>query len=232
MPKTFFALTVALCCASGAQALTLVESPGQASGALLGVGVAAPIVGLANNGGFTVGETGLGNLPGKASYKTVNYNIVAGEALRFSFEMAGNPNGDGSEIFSAGLTFTAPTLLSKFDPGGAIGNVAIDTNLTITSRFITGNIVDTAGFSLYIIDITAGSTGTVSGLIETGTLAGIGPMVRRWKLSGYREEANVPEQPAPPPLGPIPEPATWGLLLAGFGLVGATLRRRRSAVAA
>ncbi|WP_293381206.1 PEPxxWA-CTERM sorting domain-containing protein [Phenylobacterium sp.] len=30
---------------------------------------------------------------------------------------------------------------------------------------------------------------------------------------------------------PIPEPATWALMLAGFGLAGATLRRRRSALA-
>lgn len=29
------------------------------------------------------------------------------------------------------------------------------------------------------------------------------------------------------PLAPVPEPATWGLMLAGFGLVGAAVRRRR-----
>ncbi len=31
---------------------------------------------------------------------------------------------------------------------------------------------------------------------------------------------------------PVPEPATWGLMLAGFGLVGFAARRRRTAVAA
>jgi hypothetical protein len=31
--------------------------------------------------------------------------------------------------------------------------------------------------------------------------------------------------------GVIPEPATWSLLIAGFGLVGAAIRRRRTAVA-
>ncbi len=30
----------------------------------------------------------------------------------------------------------------------------------------------------------------------------------------------------------VPEPATWGLMIAGFGLVGAAARRRRTAVAA
>ena len=32
--------------------------------------------------------------------------------------------------------------------------------------------------------------------------------------------------------GAVPEPASWGLMLAGFGLVGVTLRRRGRAVAA
>jgi len=32
--------------------------------------------------------------------------------------------------------------------------------------------------------------------------------------------------------GGVPEPATWALMIGGFGLAGATLRRRRSAVAA
>jgi hypothetical protein len=34
------------------------------------------------------------------------------------------------------------------------------------------------------------------------------------------------------PPGGIPEPATWAMLIAGFGLVGAAARRRRAALAA
>lgn len=32
--------------------------------------------------------------------------------------------------------------------------------------------------------------------------------------------------------GAIPEPASWAMMIAGFGLVGATMRRRRTAIAA
>lgn len=37
---------------------------------------------------------------------------------------------------------------------------------------------------------------------------------------------GLPQQPANP--GAVPEPATWALMIAGFGLVGSGLRRRRS----
>lgn len=35
---------------------------------------------------------------------------------------------------------------------------------------------------------------------------------------------------APPPGGGVPEPAAWAMMLAGFGLVGAVMRRREKAV--
>lgn len=37
---------------------------------------------------------------------------------------------------------------------------------------------------------------------------------------------NVNLEPVPP-TSPVPEPATWAMMIAGFGLVGATMRRRR-----
>jgi hypothetical protein len=36
---------------------------------------------------------------------------------------------------------------------------------------------------------------------------------------------------SPNPGGVVPEPATWALLIVGFGLVGASLRHRRASVA-
>ena len=36
----------------------------------------------------------------------------------------------------------------------------------------------------------------------------------------------------PPGIGGVPEPASWAMLIAGFGLTGAAMRRRRTAVAA
>jgi hypothetical protein len=39
-------------------------------------------------------------------------------------------------------------------------------------------------------------------------------------------------QVLPGSIGEVPEPASWAMLIAGFGLVGATQRRRRTSVAA
>lgn len=38
--------------------------------------------------------------------------------------------------------------------------------------------------------------------------------------------AAPPPPPPPPPVAPVPEPSSWALLIAGFGLSGALLRRQ------
>jgi hypothetical protein len=40
------------------------------------------------------------------------------------------------------------------------------------------------------------------------------------------------DAPAPPPMGAVPEPATWAMLIVGLGLTGGALRGRRVATAA
>lgn len=39
-------------------------------------------------------------------------------------------------------------------------------------------------------------------------------------------------EPVPPPTSAVPEPATWAVMITGFGMVGATLRRRKTAAMA
>jgi hypothetical protein len=46
------------------------------------------------------------------------------------------------------------------------------------------------------------------------------------------EETILPPPPPPPPVGGVvPEPSTWAMLIAGFGLVGGLARRRRHGAA-
>ena len=53
-----------------------------------------------------------------------------------------------------------------------------------------------------------------------------------WFLTLGKSVLTTDGAPLPPVLPGIPEPSTWAMLIAGFGLVGAVARRRRSAAVA
>lgn len=50
-----------------------------------------------------------------------------------------------------------------------------------------------------------------------------------WSLTLTKSVLSVDEGVLPPPEPGVPEPATWAMMLLGFGLIGAALRRRRRA---
>ena len=68
------------------------------------------------------------------------------------------------------------------------------------------------------------------------TVAGIGNdllTIEGFSSSGYNrfDHVSVVQTDAPPTSGAVPEPASWALMLGGFGLVGGTLRARRRTIA-
>jgi len=109
---------------------------------------------------------------------------------------------------------------------GANGPVAVDLD---PAPFITGN-------AMKIFDL------TVAGSYGGGFLAASGGSVavaRTRLINGFNageayfniHNRNFPAGEIRGQIGAVPEPATWGMLIAGFGLVGAAARRR-SALAA
>ncbi len=88
-------------------------------------------------------------------------------------------------------------------------------SVTISHSFSNPDDND-AGGNFYYFDIAAMTTNGVYETILFGA-----DQAGRLTVTGARD-----------PSGPVvPEPATWAMLIAGFGLVGATMRRRRAAVA-
>ncbi len=83
--------------------------------------------------------------------------------------------------------------------------------------------------SLRVYDSGGGGACTPAGFTQTGTI----DLFVKFNSLDYVALRNpqggfFSPSAAPGPLGGVPEPASWALMIAGFGLVGATARRRRS----
>ncbi|WP_310498169.1 PEPxxWA-CTERM sorting domain-containing protein [Sandarakinorhabdus sp.] len=68
------------------------------------------------------------------------------------------------------------------------------------------------------------------------SMVSINPMLTRSNaasaLNSFRANAGGSFSSNPPPVVGVPEPGTWAMLLAGFGMVGLARRRRNASVAA
>jgi hypothetical protein len=117
--------------------------------------------------------------------------------------------------FSRTFTFPTPTDYNSvsLDISSILNGAGTDINFTsVMFNGVSYNILST-GISefrnLLSQPLTAGATNTIT---VTGTTAGNGA------FSGTIALGSVPA---------VPEPATWGLMLLGFGAMGYSMRRRR-----
>ena len=128
------------------------------------------------------------------------------------------------------------TFVGIYNEGGASTGFEIDSYSGLRGRIAAGNALDNlitgdggdadqfidAG-SGYDVTLGLGRTFTLAagatGFFTTGTIFG----------SGAPQDVQLP-----PTNGAVPEPASWAMMLLGFGLIGATVRRRsnHSALAA
>jgi hypothetical protein len=127
--------------------------------------------------------------------------------------------------------------LSEFD--GSIANV-----MQLRIPFVAGAWLDfsmsanctanPAGADGASCDAGSGSFATYWGGVTSVTDAS-GNLLSDWTLTSVTTGTSFAGSFAPvsnPPTGAVPEPASWAMLIAGFGLVGTMQRRRKSAVAA
>lgn len=111
-------------------------------------------------------------------------------------------SADADEFIRINSSTGAGTLISSIGAGGWFDMAARPEDNVM---FLS----DAFGSSLYTIDTTTGSKSLVGPYGTFSNIAGL---------------AFIP--------GAVPEPATWGMMLFGFGLVGSVLRRRRAGAAA
>ena len=110
-------------------------------------------------------------------------------------------------------TFVAGSSFTLDDVHGVFGGVAGTRSVAFFNNSLGG------GFQV------AGGTGITSEQIyignESAPFAEVGDYAAQDRASGAHVGLIIYENGAT-----VPEPATWGLMVAGFGLVGAGLRRR------
>lgn len=87
--------------------------------------------------------------------------------------------------------------------------------LTISHSMSNPDDGNDAGGNYYYFDVAAATTNGVWDTVFFGTT----------------QQGRLTVTGAADPIEGVPEPASWATMIAGFGLVGATMRRRRSAAA-
>ncbi|WP_277979140.1 FxDxF family PEP-CTERM protein [Sphingomonas phyllosphaerae] len=149
-----------------------------------------------------------------------NFEATAGPGGTFSgaFQVTGLKAGTFSDTF----TFTLPT--------NGLGSGTVTTSVTdlfsandldftsVTINDIAAEITKTAGgaFEVAFINNVPIVAGQLNKLVVTGLSRGNG---------AYGGQATFT-----PVNSAVPEPATWAMMIMGFGVVGYAMRRRRTAV--
>lgn len=116
----------------------------------------------------------------------------------------------GSNLLSG--TFSNGTISGSGSAGGSAASGAPNTNISFTSDFL-----DFSSSTLFDRAQSLTATNPTFGLATNGALRSFRA------VAGGSWSAN----PVPKAFAAVPEPASWAMLVMGFGIVGATVRRRR-----
>jgi hypothetical protein len=177
------------------------------------------VIGMPNELGITcagncaslaaVGRTGL--------IRTGSIAFAAGQAVRTEFDLSGDqrPLFLGTDEYGILFRFSPAIDIesgSAFFPGFRLPNLGSGTNVPAFSRRV--EVRRDTGFSRYFFEFTPVQAGSMVVQFQGFGSVGYGPLL---------DNVVVTQ---------VPEPATWAMLIAGFGLVGTAMRRRRTAVAA
>ncbi|WP_310473835.1 PEPxxWA-CTERM sorting domain-containing protein [Sandarakinorhabdus sp.] len=177
-------------------------------------------VDIVTNGNFGItcaGNTGacadLAGTPGPGMLTSTGINFLAGRNITISFDLSGNQRDLARDTFDFKVLFAAPPV----GFGGALAGPA---------PFTIGGFQTAVSGGTYS-EVVAGDR---SFLTYSGFLNLAGPGTLFLQFAG-RSGDNVNIGPILDNVlvtqGAVPEPASWAMLIAGFGLVGAASRRRR-----
>jgi len=171
-------------------------------------------------GSYSVDLDGTDRVNGGGVLRTGQFSFGAGDLVRLDFDISGNQRGTPPDDFFYGIETTALTLFKDVTIENAIGAGFVGIgNLGPGLAAASGvqSLVSTSPWTHYGISFVAGNAGTLSAYLGTSSGDFRGPVADNFRLSIS----------AQPDVGGVPEPATWALMLGGFGLAGGMLRLAR-----
>lgn len=159
--------------------------------------------------------------------------MAASFDYNFSLETTGGDSYVGSGIFDADSSGTSGDQTTWLITG-ASGTLDMNPGTADTMRYTITGAPTIAGSQYFVFDQsgllsadfslnTTGQPIAVTGSISNGFFGAYGPETFGSATLSITARATDPVN------GAVPEPATWGMMLVGFGAAGAALRRRRSA---
>lgn len=151
-------------------------------------------------------------LSGSFSFRSTAPIVVSGPGLVTTFYAA------GSNLLSG--TFNSGSLVaSRLGTSGAtFASGTIGTTISFTSDFLSFDALSQLDRATSLTAIAPGSFPATNGALRTFRAVSSG---------------QFSADPSPTALAAVvPEPASWALLIAGFSMVGVSMRRRKASVAA
>lgn len=131
---------------------------------------------------------------------------------------------------------TAPTTASHVHCCTAVPGTGTAGVATQVPTFVLFPLGVTSGTYSHLFDLSAASTYNPAFVTANGGTPGSAEAVLLAGVVAGRAYLNIHTSAFPGGeirgfLAPVPEPASWAMMIAGFGLLGATLRRRRAGFA-
>jgi hypothetical protein len=149
--------------------------------------------------------------PGSITTKTA-YSFNAGDHVVLTFDLSGSQRSNSSDNFLAFLQYSGATTVNNLNIYGTSFGTQTGVTNSGTSFFLAGN----SPFTTKTISFDAGTSGSLKVNFGTTSADNVGPLIDNVNLS----------------IGAaVPEPATWAMMITGFGLAGMALRRRRAITA-
>ena len=199
--------------------VTTVGNPGTSGGSVDVVGTPNPYgITCAGGSGSCVDLDGSTSASGTL-FSLNSFAFSAGQLITLSFDLSGNQRNRSIDGFFTGFLFGGPrpTLSFNSQSGAFAPGPLLQTSVpNYIGTF--ANVAGNSPFQRYVISIIPNAGGTFRPVFgqdrrQPGIDDNQGPLLDNISLS----------------IAAVPEPATWAMMILGFGLIGASLRRRKAA---